>query len=200
MPKYRNEDVELALQESWKMYSGSYLDRAGNTWRVDAAGIDEVVSNFAEEKDFFLVAEPVSETDTHPPQPEDWDSVEQKEEPDDIPPDPPSMEVTYTLVELVEGLAPPYRVTFEIDPRLHGSSQGHSFRLKGSDTKANVSYTASGGSVKVSLYSNSRSSTGSGTGGSVSISSVPEEARCYVSVRKLSGTPYYTLSGDITVT
>ncbi len=205
MPDLKNQSTEqktkFVQREDWVAFSGVYTDPIGNRWRLDVAGHEEVVGPFVEQKPFSLAVRPFrqewitpSDLGAQEPLDSDLDSS------DELPPEPPGLEVTFTLEDLAAGLQLPYMVAFEIDPCMVDNYDSYNFCLKGSDTTANVGYTSNGGEIRVSLLAGGRFRTSAGTEGAVNIANVPKHTWCFVGVRRKSGNPCYTLSGDITVT
>jgi hypothetical protein len=196
----KNESASFESRGGWSAYSGYYPDPAGNLWRIDVTGNPTAVGSFVAERPFSLAARPAGEKDLAAAAPADpVASVPEQELPEEESPELPGLDVAFTLQEVAASLRAPYVVAFEIDPCMVDNYDRYSFCLKGSDTTANVSYTSNGGTVQVSVYGSAGYQTDSGSGGSVTVSNVPQRSWWFVSVSRRSGNPCYTLHGDITV-
>lgn len=204
MSKIENQEVQFEDQGPFKAYSGQYTDPSGNLWRIDVVGNPDVVEPFVEKKPFSLEARPISELrykSEEPAQRESAGEAGSEEPPAERVSELPGLDVTMTLVKLVDEQSP-YVVTFEIDPCMIDALDRYTFRLRGRDTTANVSYQSNLGTVWIALYNglyHRYTRSLSGSSGSVSIANVPMYSSWTVDVNRASGNPCYTLSGDITV-
>lgn len=189
------QETKFEQKTDWLVYSGSYDDLSGNRWRIDVSGHAKAVLPFVERKPYSLIVKSADKADAAL-----YSPVEQ-EEPDFDGEAPllPALDVTFMLEGLADGLTPPYQVVFEIDPCMVDDYDGYNFCLRGSDTTANVSFQSNGGNIQVGLSSEHRFQGGAGSAGAVNIASLPHHSWCYISVKRLTGDPCYTLSGDITV-
>ncbi len=205
MPDLKNQtterETEFTWKEGWIALSGTYTDPIGNRWRIDVVGDKDAVVPFVEQKPFSLTVRPFRQEQADPPDSDAPEPAKPGQEPsEEAPLELPSLAVTFTVEALADGLRPPYNVAFEIDPCMVGNDNydSYQFCLQGGDTIANVSYISNGGRIHVSLFSSGRLRASSGTDGTVNVASA-QRCWCFVGVRRLSGVPCYTLSGDITV-
>lgn len=170
-----------------------YKDESGNLWRVQAAGDEELVKGFAGRQALILSARPLTPDDQ-----ERLKGFQCEEGEPETPTDPPALDVTISLLELAVQF--PYLISFAIDPSLPSGNHLYSFRLVGADTTANVRGRANMGTIKLSLTVAGRACTrGPGADLQASIAGVPKSSSCSIRVYWASGSPRYSLSGDITV-
>lgn len=193
--RHQTTEQEIRFKQRGDLvaYSGAFADPRGNLWRIDVIGREEPVNFFKETKPFSLTLKPLGTKTDVPDSPVRQRTFELSEKAPQL----PALDVTFTLEQPVEG--PPYQVSFEIDPCMTDDYDSYNFCLKGSDTKANVSYHSNGGDIQVMLSSGRRTKFGVGSFGNLQMGSLPKYSWCYISVERLSGNPCYTLSGDITV-
>jgi hypothetical protein len=220
--QYANE-IKFVRQEPRLVYQGTYTDPAHNIWTLDVVGTEEAVNEFIKPGTIFLHAQPLLrdvegqiEEVRSPAEAEQaaaeamaagYQSSRQLGEEGDLGEQPfarpeeglPELEVIISLRELA--ISRPYRAHFVIDPSISSGYRKHEFRLSAGDAKANVSYKAEEGAIKVKLAGpGGEREEGPSAEGSLAVVAVSSGTSWTVTVTHAWGTPAtYTLSGDIDV-
>jgi hypothetical protein len=207
MSDIKNKQMQFEYQGQRSEYHSDYTDPNGNLWSIDVVGVAAPAKRFATQLPMSLEARPLTTEEraklkrkptgaTEPRLSEEW--------PEEVTSKLPELEVTISLAQLVLEKRP-HMVTYCIDPCTVGSpgKQQYKFRLKGSDTTANVRGKSNGGDIWLELFRygaiSARRESAEGTDVSVSYKGMPMRSCWSVVVHWDTGNPCYTLSGDITV-
>jgi len=189
----------IEQRQDWRLVTIVQPDALGNRWRIDVNGAAEVVNPFVDVRPYALTIETIEAGETELDPPFEKSDFEEVILPPDGMPTLPALGVTFTLEQLAGTVKPPYRVLFEIDPCMGDAYDDYTFCLQGSDSQANVSFEANGGTIRVWLAANRQYRAAEGVAGNAATAAVPQHCQCHVSVQRLTGAPCYTLRGDITV-
>ena len=189
----------IEQRPDWRLVKIIQPDAAGNLWRIDVQGAADAVNPFVDLRPYSLTIETIEAAEPELDPPLEKTGREEVLVPSDEMPKLPVLGVTFTLEQLAETIKPPYRVLFEIDPCMVDAYDDYTFCLQGSDSQANVSFEANGGTIRVWLAANRQYRAAEGVAGNAVATAIPQHCQCHLSVQRLTGAPCYTLRGDITV-
>jgi len=200
-----NPTVKFERKADLYVYVCHYTDPQQNDWQVGVVGPAKDAEAFADKRPFTCEAVSLSPEETeiaksaHREQLAAQESTSTEDKKDEQPIEPQDeqagLDVTFTLVKLAQ--ASPYHVKFEIDPNTPFTT---SFKLKGTDTTANVTIVASQGKAKLTISSGNRSATADSPGTARSASPALATWRVVAKSVPANASATFSLSGDITVT